>query len=387
MATTALDQFVKEAIAAGRTRAEIKSVLAAAGWPNDQIDEALGAYAEVDFPVPVPAPRRYGSAREAFLYIVYFALLGVVAGYVGVLAFALVEFLFADDLSRQATDAGVSGLRRAIASLVVGYPIFIFLGARLAAAQRRDSKRRESRIRAWLTYITLIFASIILIGDLIAVVYQFLSGELGARFISKALVVGVISGAILWNFSRDVERTDARPDIAGRVLAIVTSAIAAGLVLWAATVVRSPGAARESLADERRVEDIGAIVRLVDCHRTYFGAPPASLGALEPRLRERVEAGPVAPGCAAVLPNDPESGTPYQYARLDGHRYRLCVTFEQGWPEDARQRDPSSRRRALRRWFSSSREERHILLPSAPGEACFEFTAIDILEDDDAEEQ
>ena len=274
MAASAIDQFVRDAIAAGRTRDEIKDVLVKAGWPDDQVDEALTAYAEIDFPIPVPAPRRYGSAREAFLYIVYFALLGVVAGYVGVLSFALIEVLFADELSRRAAQSDISNLRRAIASLIVGYPIFIYLGARLAVKQRRDPKRRESRVRIWLTYITLMFASLVLIGDLIAVVYQFLSGELGVRFLLKASVVGVISGAILWNFSRGVERADARPDVAGRVLAIATSIVVLGLVVWAATVVRSPNAARDSLADQRRIEDVGAIVRLIDCHRTYFGGFP-----------------------------------------------------------------------------------------------------------------
>ena len=102
-------------------------------------------------------------------------------------------------------------------------------------------------------------------------------------------------------------------------------------------------------------------------------------------LKARIEEGLVAPGCAAVTPHDPQSGAPYPYSVLGDDRYRLCAEFEQGWPEAANQRDRSNRR-ALRRWTGPSDEARHILLPSRPGEACFEFSAVDILEEGAAEE-
>jgi hypothetical protein len=373
MADETLHQFVKEALAAGKSRADISKALRAAGWNDDQAREALASFADVDFPVPVPRPRAYGSAREAFLYIVYFVLLGMVAGYIGRLSFGWIEYLFKDELVPEYLQIGTRGLRWGIASLVVGYPIFLYLGARLGAARRKNPERRTSRIRSWLTYITLIFAAVTLIGDLVAVVYQFLAGEIGARFMAKAGVVAIISGAILWNYSRDAERTDAGADMPGRILAIITSVIVAVLIVWAFTVVRSPQAARAQLADEQRLQDLGTITRLVDCHLTYFEETPADLETMAARLSERSAESPVAVGCGATLPYDPSTGAPYRYEKLDGERYRLCAAFQRGWPED--ERDVPEETRSLGTQYGIYRKDRYVTLPEGPGETCFEFEA------------
>ena len=380
-----LDQFVREAVAAGKSRSEIAAALVDAGWTEDQAKDALAAYADLNFPVAVPRPRRYGSAREAFLYIVYFALLGVVAGYVGALAFAFIEAIFADDLARSTWRGAPSSLRWGIAALIVGYPIFLYLGARLGAARRADPERRTSRVRVWLTYVTLIFAALVLIGDLISVVYHFLSGELGARFLSKAGVVAVISGAILWNYGRDAERSSAGVDWPGRGLALAATIVTAALVVWAFTIVRSPQTARALAADEERLRDLGVIANLIDCHRTYFGEAPNSLATMDVQLSARVAEEPAAPGCGATLPADPLTQAPYAYMPLDNDKYRICAVFQQGWSGAARARRDG--RRQLYGQYGARQQGRYIDLPSTPGEHCFEFTAVDFETPSNADEQ
>jgi Domain of unknown function (DUF5671) len=384
MAEKLLDQFVADALAAGQPKKDIADALSAAGWARDEIEDALSAYADVDFPVPVPRPRRYGSAREAFLYIINFAILGVVAFYVGKLAFAWIEFKFDDQLARQNWQGGASGLRWAIASLVVGYPIFLVLGARLSAARRNNPEQRTSRLRAWLTYITLIFAALTLIGDLMAVVYQFLSGEIGARFLSKAAAVGLIAGAILWNYSRESERRDARVDWFGRILAIFATIFTAILVIWAFTVVHSPQAARAKLADEERLRDLGVITRQIDCHRTYFGEMPQDLASMAARLEARGAQSPVARGCIADNLTDPLTETPYRYSDLGDNRYQICMTFQIGWSEEGWQGRQDGRHE-LARQYRVKGKSRYINLPKGAGEACFEFSAEDFETDKDTD--
>ncbi len=382
MADTTLKDFVREALARGESRDAVAAALLKAGWPEDQVKDALASFADIDFPLPVPRPRRYGGAREAFLYIVFFALLGMVAVQTGRLAFAFVDHVFADPLSRVLRSYQLPGLRWAIASLMVGYPIFLYLGWRLGAAYRKDPERRLSRIRVWLTYITLIFAALTLIGDLVAVVYNFLGGEVTARFISKALVVGLISGAILFTYTRDAERTAAGVDVPGRIIAAIASVAVLLLVLWAALRVDTPGAARARALDEQRLADLYAIARGVDCHRTYFGAVPASLEAMEAALSERAARQPVASGCGRDVPDDPLSESPYGYEALEGDRFRLCATFQRGWPDDDAAYTaapktnvglyPNGRSRTLQR-------------PAEPGETCFDLEAVDFEEETEEE--
>lgn len=387
MADNTLRDFIRDALARGESRERISKALAEAGWPEDHVADALAEFADVDFPLPVPRPRRPGGAREAFLYIVFFALLGMIAGQVGRLSFALINHLFADALAHDWPQWRAEGLRWSIASLVVGYPIFLYLGWRLSTARRKNPERRVSRIRSWLTYITLIFAALTLIGDLVAVVYNFLGGELGNRFLAKAAVVAAISGAILFNYTRDAERVSARVDWPGRILAIVATLVTAGLVIWAFARVGTPNAARARGFDDQRIAHVQTIARSVDCYRSYFGETPETLSAMNEALKDRAERQPVAGGCARDLPSDPETDQPYAYRKLAGDAFRICAIFDRGWPEgEAKDDEPSP---TFVRYYSNGKQ-RTLKKPQGPGETCFELEAMDIeakANDDSSEEE
>ncbi|MDP3793513.1 MAG: hypothetical protein Q8R07_02045, partial [Candidatus Uhrbacteria bacterium] len=59
-----LQPFIKEALTAHIPRAKIKEQLIAAGWQEDEVKNALDAYVDSDFPIPIPKRRPYLSARE-----------------------------------------------------------------------------------------------------------------------------------------------------------------------------------------------------------------------------------------------------------------------------------------------------------------------------------
>ena len=63
-----------------------------------------------------------------------------------------------------------------------------------AAATAGDPGRRRSLVRKWFAAITLLLASLALLGDLVAVVNALLEGELTGRFVAKALLIAVIGG-------------------------------------------------------------------------------------------------------------------------------------------------------------------------------------------------
>src|SRR5690606_13048540 len=94
--TQDLEWFVREALARGATKAAVAKALAEAGWSPEQVRGVVDAYADVDFRVPVPKPRPYLSAREAFLYLVLFAALYLSAWHLGSLLFDLINHAFPD---------------------------------------------------------------------------------------------------------------------------------------------------------------------------------------------------------------------------------------------------------------------------------------------------
>lgn len=211
-ADTELSLFVREALASGSSRADIATALRSAGWPEDQVRLALARYAEVTFPVPVPRPRAYLSARDAFLYLVMFSMLGLSAYYLGSLIFQFIDLGWLDPaLAEPVRRLHDDRIRYAIAVLVVAFPLFLILSVKTAREIGRDSTKRGSGVRKWLTYMTLLVASLIIVGDLIGLIYQYLNGSLTMRIALKLLTVGVIAGAIFLYYLRSAARDVAEP--------------------------------------------------------------------------------------------------------------------------------------------------------------------------------
>ena len=73
--TQELEAFVREALLRGLARPDVEQAMLQAGWTTDQARDAMGAFAEVPFPVAVPRPRPSLSAAEAFEYLLLFMTL------------------------------------------------------------------------------------------------------------------------------------------------------------------------------------------------------------------------------------------------------------------------------------------------------------------------
>jgi hypothetical protein len=100
-----------------------------------------------------------------------------------------------------------------------------------------------------------------------------------------------------------------RSILVGFIVAAVCIAIGTAFVY-----VGSPGEARKSRFDERRVTDLNDIARNLDSYWRTNGRLPAA-------LRE------AARGGNDSVPRDPESGEPYAYRAIDGRHYEICATF------------------------------------------------------------
>jgi hypothetical protein len=307
-ATEDLERFVRDALLRGESRPAIAAALAEAGWPAEQVAEALDAYAEVPFAVPVPRPRPYLSAREAFLYLVMFASLYVWAVQLGNLLFDLVNHWLPDaaDPPWQRNWQGRS-MRWAVASILIAFPLFLYVSRLLSREMAQSPVKRLSVVRRWLTYVTLFLAAGVLVGDLITLVYNVLAGELTLRFVLKVLIVGAIAGAIFWFYLREG---------LGRELAIAAAVVVAASLAAALVVMRSPAAERAVTLDQRRVQDLQRIGYAVDAWYQVHDALPPDLAAVAKQ-----------PG-STVPTSDPATGTTYEYIAGAARDYQLCATFE-----------------------------------------------------------
>ena len=198
-----LSDFVKEALQRSLTPTQIEDALLRAGWPDDQVRAALAGFAQFDFPIPVPRPRPYLSAREAFLYLVQFTTLYVSAYNLGSLFFQIIDRVFPDpaDPTGEYTREAI---RWSVSSLIVAFPVFLYVSWVTTRAIQADPNKRGSKVRRWLTYLTLFIAASFLIGDFITLVYNLLGGELTVRFALKVLTIAAIAGTTFGYYLSDL---------------------------------------------------------------------------------------------------------------------------------------------------------------------------------------
>lgn len=328
-----LDHFVRDALARGADRDAVRASLLDAGWPAAEIDAALGAWVDTPFGVPAPRRRVQTSAREAFLYLVMFATLYVVAFHVGALLFAAIERWLPDPATWDRWQSGLAGVRGSTAAVLIAFPVFLFVARHIGGILKREPEKRASGVRRWLTYLTLFLAATVLIGNLVVVVSGLLSGELTTRFLLKSLVVFLIAGFVFGHYFTGIRGDEAdAPRVAPpRGVLAVPAGIAVVLVavlgLW---MSGTPGDARSEALDMRRAEDLAQIHHAVEAFVTRFGTLPEDLETLR-----RAD-----PAAAVAELRDPVSGEPYAY-RVTGERtYELCATFDRA-SERSRPRFPA----------------------------------------------
>jgi hypothetical protein len=316
-----LEHFVRESLARGLPRAAIREQLQRAGWRPEEVESALGAFAEADFPVPVPRRRPYLSAREAFLYLVLFVTLYIAAIHTGGVLFALLDRWLPDAAQGGAPPrSSTSNLRDAVAALLIAFPIFLFVSAFIGRTLAREPEKRGSKVRKWLTYITLFGAALVIISDLTFLVQRLLSGELPPRVLLKTLVVFLISGTVFGHYLSDLrgeeregEVRPARPaPLARAAAAFVLVVIVAGLAFSG-----SPRHERQRVLDGQRVADLEAITTALEERVVEDGRLPGRLGDLQ---------GPSPRGLRSL--RDPVTHRPYEYRQLDSLSYEVCATFD-----------------------------------------------------------
>lgn len=207
--TQDLELFVREALSKGESKDAIEAALASAGWPPEQTRSVLNDYADVAFPVPVPRPRPYLSAREAFLYLILFATLYLAAYHLGSVLFDLISRAFPDPADSEYVISRLgSSMRWSTASVIIAFPVFLFVARYLGKELAGNPVKRLSAVRRWLTYVTLFIAAVVLIGDMTALVYNLLGGELTVRFVLKVLVAALIAGTIFGYYLMDLRREE-----------------------------------------------------------------------------------------------------------------------------------------------------------------------------------
>src|SRR3989344_4983040 len=131
------------------------------------------------------------TPRDVFLYLLSIITLIASAISFGVLVFQYINIYFPDIITDYYVSASAyfSQIRQALATLIVIFPVYVWVSRFLKKDVEANSEKRELKIRKWLLYFTVFAAALVIIGDLVALINTFLNGELTTRFILNVLAI------------------------------------------------------------------------------------------------------------------------------------------------------------------------------------------------------
>lgn len=253
------------------------------------------------------------SPKDFFLHLLATIALYMSAASLITLLFQYINILFPDPLA-YASYTGIAGaIRYAMATLIIIFPVYIFVSKMLNGEYAAMPEKREYRFRKWLVYFTLFVAGAAIITDLVVLIYNFLGGDLTGRFILKILVVLLVAGAIFWYYQKDLKNAISQKQIkllAYGVLLFILASIAAGFF-----TAGSPTKARLYRFDEERLGNLQNIQSEILNYWQRKEALPQSLADLTDSVS----------GFSA--PVDPQTIKAYEYTVKDKTVFELCAEF------------------------------------------------------------
>lgn len=257
------------------------------------------------------------AAKDAFFYLLIFATLSTWVFGLGWLAFTLIDEWLPDRLFStnysQATDT--TYISAAIASIIVSFPIFLLVSRAAIRDTRNHPEKLSSPVRKWLTYLALVIAAAVCIGDLITALTYLLRGELTSRFIACAFVVFVLSGGVFYYYFTGVKQSE-EPEAQGRLSkhvrwALVSAVVLATMIIFGFLHNGSPGNQRSMRADQKRLQDLGQLNSEIVARWRSSGHLPQHLDEL-----------PV------IATADPITRAAYGYHPKEDSHFELCATFD-----------------------------------------------------------
>jgi len=259
------------------------------------------------------------SPKDVFMQLLSIVTLYLSAFGFGGMLFQYINIYLPDILTSDYYQVSnyYSGLRGALATLVIVFPVYIWTNWFLTNELIRVPEKLELRTRKWLLYFTVFASAGVIIGDLISLIYNFLQGELTTRFILKIIVILMIAGAVfgyyLW-----VLRRDNQINIGLGMKVFIWSVIAVvGLgVVTGFFVAGSPQVERLRKLDQRRVEDLQNIQSQIIFFWQQKNVLPNSLDD----LRDSIS--------GYIPPQDPETKAVYEYSKLGDLKFKLCADFK-----------------------------------------------------------
>src|SRR5580704_7996053 len=197
-----LHKFIAAAKEHGASDESLAAVLENSGWPKTEIWRALGERYQSLSGIPIPTGKKTSTpAKDAFLYLLAFSTLAIWTISLGSICYSLIDDWIRDPLTRDNYGVSLSyQISTELACLLVTFPLYLYVMRVILSETRQAPEKLESSVRKWLTYIALLIAAGVMIGDVVTFLAFYLRGDLTSRFIAKIIVTLAISAGVFWYY-------------------------------------------------------------------------------------------------------------------------------------------------------------------------------------------
>jgi hypothetical protein len=255
----------------------------------------------------------HSRPRDVFIYLLVIIMLYTSVGELITLLFDYVNIGFPDPFDSSANQ--LESIRMAVAVLVVAFPVYLWASRFIARDLAAHPEKSELSIRRWLLYLTLFLAALLIIGDLVALVYDFMGGELTARFVLKVSAILAVAGAVFEYYRYELRRAPAEFSNEARWLARIGAAAVLVAAVAGFVLAGSPARQRLVRTDLRRISDLVMLQNEIVNYYRAKNALPQSLDQLTNSIS------------GFRSPDDPQSGRPYEYRVTGTLSFQLCADF------------------------------------------------------------
>lgn len=252
--------------------------------------------------------------RDVFLHLLTIITLITSAVSFGIILFECININFPDIVSDPyfSHSGYLSSMRSALAALVIIFPVFLWASWFLAKDVSKYPEKKDLKIRKWLLYFTLFAAALVIIGDLVTLMRNFLEGELSQRFIFKVVAILFIAGSVFIHYLSELRDNKYQfiKFFDWTVVAIIITVVGLGFF-----VAGTPQSQRLVRLDERRVSDLQNIQWQIVNYWQRKEVLPEALNDLVDLIG------------GFIVPVDPETGEQYEYSVGGDLSFNLCAIF------------------------------------------------------------
>lgn len=250
------------------------------------------------------------------LIALYVSLSALVA-----ITFGIINLIFPDEaMGYWQYESSQSQIRFGIAMLIVFFPVYVAL-TRTVNQLRRKSGEKYLTLTKWLIYLSLLGGGGILLGDLVAVIFAFLDGEITVRFILKALALLIIIGAAFKYYLLDARGYWNTHEEQSKMFAAVGAVVVVAVLVLGFFHTDTPSQVRDMRLDEEQVRDLEDMQWRIEEYVRVNGALPINL--------EQVYG-------SVTIPTAPEGREEYTFTLLSSSSFELCATFAHKSPEQSK---------------------------------------------------